>query len=124
MRRRRCGCWAGCGTLGCRRRRPARLRSSWGGMCRGACWGGRWGGGGGGGAVRGGAVGGLGGGGGGGVGVCWGGGPAGRGGVGELLGTAPILPACGIALVNPRVPVPTREVFRARDSGFSEPAVL
>ncbi|GAC1340958.1 MAG: 4-(cytidine 5'-diphospho)-2-C-methyl-D-erythritol kinase [Acetobacteraceae bacterium] len=50
--------------------------------------------------------------------------PARMGGIGELLGVAPILPACGIVLVNPGVAVSTAEVFRARDSGFSEPAVL
>ena len=46
------------------------------------------------------------------------------GGVGELLGTAPILPPCGIALVNPGVAVSTADVFRAREEGYSEPAVL
>ena len=50
--------------------------------------------------------------------------PVRMGGVGEILGVSPILPACGIVLVNPGVAVSTADVFRARDSAFSEPAVL
>ena len=39
--------------------------------------------------------------------------PARMGGIGELLGVAPILPACGMVLVNPGASVSTAEVFRA-----------
>ena len=46
------------------------------------------------------------------------------GGVGDILGVAPVLPPCGMVLVNPGVSVSTPEVFRARSGGFSEPAVL
>ena len=46
------------------------------------------------------------------------------GGVGEILGLAPMLPRAGLVLVNARAAVSTAEVFRARDSGFSEPALL
>ncbi|HYZ64009.1 MAG TPA: 4-(cytidine 5'-diphospho)-2-C-methyl-D-erythritol kinase [Acetobacteraceae bacterium] len=50
--------------------------------------------------------------------------PARMGGIGELLGIAPILPASGLVLANPGAPVSTAEVFRARDSAYSEPALL
>ena len=56
--------------------------------------------------------------------VCLLGEPARMGGIGEVLGVAPILPACGMVLVNPGAEVATAEVFRARDSEFSEAAVL
>jgi 4-diphosphocytidyl-2-C-methyl-D-erythritol kinase len=45
-------------------------------------------------------------------------------GVGEILGPAPEIPACGIALVNPGLPLATAQVFRARQGPFSPPAVL
>jgi 4-diphosphocytidyl-2-C-methyl-D-erythritol kinase len=50
--------------------------------------------------------------------------PARMQGIGEILAPAPILPAFGIILVNPGVEVPTPEVFRARQGGFSPPARL
>jgi 4-diphosphocytidyl-2-C-methyl-D-erythritol kinase len=56
--------------------------------------------------------------------VCLGSEPARMGGVGEVLGVAPVLPRSAIALVNPGVAVVTAQVFRARDSSFSDPAVL
>lgn len=56
--------------------------------------------------------------------VCVASRPARMGGVGEMLGKAPALPAFGLALVNPGLPVPTREVFRARTGPFSAEAVL
>ena len=37
---------------------------------------------------------------------------------------APVLPACGIVLVNPGIQVATAEVFRARHGAWSEPAAL
>lgn len=45
-------------------------------------------------------------------------------GIGEVLRPAPALPRCGLLLVNPRLPVPTPAVFRARRDGFSPPARL
>lgn len=45
-------------------------------------------------------------------------------GIGELISPAPSLPACGLLLVNPRVPVATPAVFRARQGGFSPAASL
>ncbi len=56
--------------------------------------------------------------------VCLLGEPTRMGGIGELLGVAPILPSCGMVLLNPGAAVATAEVFRARDSAFSAPAVL
>lgn len=56
--------------------------------------------------------------------VCLIGDPARMGGVGELIGIAPVLPPCGMVLVNPGVPVATPDVFRARDAVFSPPATL
>jgi 4-diphosphocytidyl-2-C-methyl-D-erythritol kinase len=46
------------------------------------------------------------------------------GGIGERLEQAPLLPACGIALVNPGVPLGTASVFAARRAEWSQPAVL
>jgi 4-diphosphocytidyl-2-C-methyl-D-erythritol kinase len=46
------------------------------------------------------------------------------GGIGEVLEAGPVLPGCGIVLVNPGVAVSTPAVFRARGAGFSLPAVL
>jgi 4-diphosphocytidyl-2-C-methyl-D-erythritol kinase len=51
--------------------------------------------------------------------VCLAGVPTRMGGIGERLGPAPRLPACGIALANPGLPLATAAVFRARDGGFS-----
>ena len=56
--------------------------------------------------------------------VCVGSRPAVMRGVGEQLRPAPVLPPCGIVLVNPGVAVPTQAVFRARQGGFSAEAVL
>ena len=41
------------------------------------------------------------------------------GGIGEALSAPPPLPPCGVLLVNPGVPVPTRAVFAARRGPFS-----
>lgn len=56
--------------------------------------------------------------------VCLHGRPLRMRGIGEELAEAPALPACGIVLVNPGVPVATADVFRARQGGFSAPAEL
>ena len=56
--------------------------------------------------------------------VCLAGRAARMGGIGERLGPAPVLPACGIVLVNPGIQVATAEVFRARHGPWSEPAAL
>jgi 4-diphosphocytidyl-2-C-methyl-D-erythritol kinase len=45
-------------------------------------------------------------------------------GVGELLSAAPALPPCGMVLANPRLPLATPAVFRARQGGFTPPAAL
>jgi 4-diphosphocytidyl-2-C-methyl-D-erythritol kinase len=45
-------------------------------------------------------------------------------GAGERLAPAPPLPPCAILLVNPRVPLPTAEVFAARRGNFSPPRPL
>jgi len=45
-------------------------------------------------------------------------------GIGETLLPAPLLPRCGIILVNPGVAVATPAVFRARTGGFRPPANL
>lgn len=45
-------------------------------------------------------------------------------GAGEELTPAPVLPPCGLVLVNPGVPLATAAVFRARGGGFSTEAVL
>jgi 4-diphosphocytidyl-2-C-methyl-D-erythritol kinase len=50
--------------------------------------------------------------------------PARMGGIGEVLAPAPGLPRFGMVLVNPGVAVATPDVFRARQGGFSPPAVL
>jgi len=42
-------------------------------------------------------------------------------GVGAQLAPAPPLPPCAILLVNPRVALPTPDVFKARRGAFSEP---
>lgn len=56
--------------------------------------------------------------------VCLAGSPARMGGIGELIGVAPVLPACGMVLVNPGVPVATADVFRGRTEAYSLPATL
>jgi 4-diphosphocytidyl-2-C-methyl-D-erythritol kinase len=45
-------------------------------------------------------------------------------GVGEVLSPAPVLPACGLLLVNPGHALATPAVFRAREGGFTPPAAL
>ncbi|MDI3308648.1 MAG: 4-(cytidine 5'-diphospho)-2-C-methyl-D-erythritol kinase [Acetobacteraceae bacterium] len=50
--------------------------------------------------------------------------PARMGGVGEALSPAPLLPDCGLLLVNPGVTLATPAVFRARSGDFSPSAVL
>jgi 4-diphosphocytidyl-2-C-methyl-D-erythritol kinase len=44
------------------------------------------------------------------------------GGVGERLEPAPPLPPLGVVLANPRLELPTADVFRARRGGFSQQA--
>lgn len=56
--------------------------------------------------------------------VCVASRPARMGGVGEVLTPAPRLPAFGVVLVNPGVPVATPSVFAARAGAFSPPAAL
>jgi 4-diphosphocytidyl-2-C-methyl-D-erythritol kinase len=56
--------------------------------------------------------------------VCVASRPARMQGIGEVISAAPELPECGLLLVNPRVPVATPAVFRARQGGFSAPATL
>lgn len=48
--------------------------------------------------------------------------PAYFGGIGDELAPAPRLPAAGVVLVNPRVALPTPQVFKARQGPFSTPA--
>jgi len=43
-------------------------------------------------------------------------------GIGEVLVSAPKLPPAGLVLVNPRIPLPTPQVFAARRGPFSAPA--
>ncbi len=50
--------------------------------------------------------------------------PARMGGIGEVLLPAPALPACGMVLVNPGLPLATPAVFRARTGAFSPPAEM
>ena len=54
--------------------------------------------------------------------VCLGRVPRVMQGVGEVLRPAPVLPACGLVLVNPGQALATQAVFRARSAGFSQPA--
>jgi 4-diphosphocytidyl-2-C-methyl-D-erythritol kinase len=56
--------------------------------------------------------------------VCLASRPARMGGVGEVLSAAPVLPAFGMALVNPGVAVSTAEVFRGRAGPYSAPGAL
>lgn len=53
--------------------------------------------------------------------VCLFGATAYMAGIGEIIEPGPRLPPLGVVLVNPRVPVATAEVFRARSGPFSEP---
>lgn len=50
--------------------------------------------------------------------------PARMGGIGDRLEPAPMLPDCGIVLVNPGIAVATADVFRARRDNWSSEAVL
>jgi 4-diphosphocytidyl-2-C-methyl-D-erythritol kinase len=45
-------------------------------------------------------------------------------GVGEILSAAPAMPECGIVLANPRLPLATPAVFRARQGEFTPAATL
>ena len=45
-------------------------------------------------------------------------------GVGDVISAPPAIPGCGLLLVNPGVPLATPAVFRARQGGFSPPALL
>ena len=56
--------------------------------------------------------------------VCLGRRPMRMQGTGEVLSPAPVLPAFGLLLANPRLAVTTPEVFRARQGGFSAPIAL
>ncbi|WP_419900858.1 4-(cytidine 5'-diphospho)-2-C-methyl-D-erythritol kinase [Roseomonas sp. USHLN139] len=56
--------------------------------------------------------------------VCLDSRPARMGGIGELLIPAPALPPAGLLLANPRLPLATPAVFRARSGDFSAPAAL
>ncbi len=56
--------------------------------------------------------------------VCLGASPARFGGIGDVLAAAPRLPRFGLLLANPRVALPTPEVFRARGGAFSTVALL
>jgi 4-diphosphocytidyl-2-C-methyl-D-erythritol kinase len=56
--------------------------------------------------------------------MCFAGRAALASGMGEQLAPAPALPSCAILLVNPRVALPTPDVFKARRGAFSEPRPL
>ncbi|HEU0072249.1 MAG TPA: 4-(cytidine 5'-diphospho)-2-C-methyl-D-erythritol kinase [Alphaproteobacteria bacterium] len=56
--------------------------------------------------------------------VCLGSRPAIMQGIGERLSPAPALPKLGILLVNPRVALPTPNVFRALAGKFGQPMTL
>jgi 4-diphosphocytidyl-2-C-methyl-D-erythritol kinase len=56
--------------------------------------------------------------------VCVASRPARMMGVGEILSAAPELPSCGLLLANPRIALPTPQVFRARRGDFSPPAEM
>jgi 4-diphosphocytidyl-2-C-methyl-D-erythritol kinase len=53
--------------------------------------------------------------------ACLAGRPVWVGGIGERIGPAPALPPCGVVLANPRRPLPTPDVFRARQGPFGGP---
>lgn len=54
--------------------------------------------------------------------VCLAGQPSFIGGIGEEIASAGRLPPAWLLLVNPRVPTPTPQVFKARRGDFSSPA--
>jgi 4-diphosphocytidyl-2-C-methyl-D-erythritol kinase len=56
--------------------------------------------------------------------VCLAGRASRMSGIGEQLAAAPVLPDCGLLLVNPGVAVATPDVFRARSGVWSSPAPL
>jgi 4-diphosphocytidyl-2-C-methyl-D-erythritol kinase len=56
------------------------------------------------------------------VAACLGSRPAFMGGAGERLEPAPALPEVGLILANPRIALPTADVFAARTGPFSQPA--
>jgi 4-diphosphocytidyl-2-C-methyl-D-erythritol kinase len=56
--------------------------------------------------------------------VCLAGRAARMGGVGDVLSSAPVMPACGLVLVNPGIGVSTPLIFAARSGDFSAPARL
>jgi 4-diphosphocytidyl-2-C-methyl-D-erythritol kinase len=56
--------------------------------------------------------------------VCLAGRAARMGGIGEVLTPAPALPPAGLLLANPRIPLATPAVFRARRGEVSEVAAL
>ena len=56
--------------------------------------------------------------------VCVASRPARMRGTGEILSPAPALPACGLLLANPRIALPTPQVFGARRGPFSPPAEM
>ncbi len=56
--------------------------------------------------------------------VCLAARPAQMQGVGEVLLAAPLLPPCGLLLVNPGIALATPAVFKARSGDFTPPAVL
>lgn len=51
--------------------------------------------------------------------MCLHGRPVFVGGIGEDIAEAPALPACALVLANPRIPLPTPQVFRGRTGPFS-----
>lgn len=53
------------------------------------------------------------------VAMCLAGRPVIARGIGEKLEGAPVLPDCGLLLVNPGVPLPTRDVFARRQNALS-----
>ncbi|MBC7905550.1 MAG: 4-(cytidine 5'-diphospho)-2-C-methyl-D-erythritol kinase, partial [Rhodospirillaceae bacterium] len=56
--------------------------------------------------------------------VCLAGRPMAVSGVGEHMQPAPDLPSAWLVLVNPRVPLSTPSVFKARQGDFTDPAPL
>lgn len=56
--------------------------------------------------------------------VCLAGRPARMRGIGEVIEPVPVLPPCGLLLVNPGIGVSTPEVFRARTGPFSNGIAL
>ncbi len=56
--------------------------------------------------------------------VCLASRPARMQGIGDILGLAPIMPACGMVLLNPGAAVSTPDVFHARQGAFSAIPVL